>query len=108
MLETRFIDGLGRIKIPIKVTRKLNYMPKTSTNAQKLEITLEYGKICLRKFEEKDIEKRSNVGIVRSVDDCSRVVIPPEFRTILNIDKYTELNGEVDYETQTIRFWKAA
>ena len=108
MLETRFIDSIGRIRIPRKIGRALGYKPKTQTDCQRVEVTLEFGKICIRKFEKEGFEKRANVGLIRPVDINSRVVIPPEYRNILGIDEYSPIDGEVDYESETIRFWKAA
>lgn len=92
----RKIDSLRRVAIPSIFVKKLGF-----TMWQEVEITIEYGEICIRKFEKKNIQERPFVGIVRSLDEVNHVVIPAEYLKVLEIKKDTMVF--VTLENGTIR-----
>lgn len=51
-----------------------------------LNLLIEYGKICIKKFERENIQKKPYIGIVRELDDLRRVVIPAEYLRVLEIE----------------------
>ncbi len=53
-----------------------------------MEISIEFGAICLRRFNfEQDIMSRPHIGVVRKIDHEGRISIPAEYRKVLKIDK---------------------
>lgn len=81
MTLERKMDRLGRIGIPSKVSKKLGFLEN-----QELEITIEYGEICIKKFQREDVQKKQYVGIVRKMDPVNRVCIPREYLDVLKIE----------------------
>ena len=77
----RRLDNKGRITIPISLFRKLGFDDK-----QLVEITVEYGKICLKKFYKFCIQDIAFIGIVRPLDAYRRLNIPVDYLKILDID----------------------
>ncbi len=68
----RHIDDLDRIVIPKELRNTLNLFSKDN-----LEISVnENGMILLKKYTEG--QPKNNLGILRSLDDLGRVVIPKE------------------------------
>ena len=90
-MTERKIDKFGRILIPNCIFRKLNF-----SELQYVEITIEYGKLCIKDYENSALEQRPYVGIVRSIDTVHRVTIPREYLKILEMDlkTYCELSVE--------------
>ena len=90
-MTERKLDSIGRIIIPINIFRNLNF-----SKWQDVEITIEYGKICIKSYEDKDVEKRPYVGVVRCIDHLRRVTIPREYLKTLNMDikTYYEVSEE--------------
>ena len=95
---TRKMDKLRRIVIPNDV-----YMRLKLKEYQNMEMTIEYGCICIRVHNEKDIEKRPYVGIVRGLDQLHRIVIPKEYLKVLNLKENTRFVMEL--EGKTIRIY---
>lgn len=70
----RKIDSIGRIVIPAKWRKEKRFKAW-----QAVEITIEYGKICVRKYEKKDASTVPYIGMVRCLDEVNRVCIPKEY-----------------------------
>lgn len=87
-------DSLWRIYIPKKIINEL----KLSQN-QEMEITLEYGEICLKKFQQEDIRKRKFVGIVRSIDSYYRINIPREYMKLMGLKPGNKVTFKIEEET---------
>ncbi len=79
---TRKFDALGRLVIPAKICHELQF-----EKSQKVEITIEYGKICIKKYKQRDIQKVPYLGIIRALDSLNRVVIPSEYVRVCKIEK---------------------
>ena len=52
-MARRSVDSLMRVLIPPKIMRKLGFEPE-----QEIEISMEYGVICIRKFEPENFKER--------------------------------------------------
>ena len=70
----------GRVYIPSRFKKAMGMCPKDLA-----EITFEYGKVIVKKFERKDILLRPNIGIVRNLSSDCHVSIPREYLSILSI-----------------------
>lgn len=81
-MTERKLDNLGRIVIPKSFFRKLNF-----SEWQEVEITIEYGKICVKAYKDDGMEKRPYVGVVRGLDQLHRLTIPTEYLKILDMEK---------------------
>jgi len=81
-IATRKIDKLGRVKIPIKFSKRMGL-----EKFQQVEVTIEYGLICIRKFDEINLKDRPYIGIVRCLDELERFCIPNEYFEVLKIPK---------------------
>lgn len=81
-MEKRKITKGRRLNIPSKFLDEL----ELSAEWQEVELTIEYGKICIKKFERENIQKKPYIGIVRELDDLRRVVIPAEYLRVLKIE----------------------
>ena len=92
-MKERKIDCLRRVTIPKKLRRELKFVER-----QQLDITIQYGKIYIKKFEEGDLEKRPYVGIVRNIDNLARVTIPVEYLRLLWIRPGDTINIELEGE----------
>ena len=78
--EFRRLDRLHRIAIPKQFYDKLELYV-----GQPMEITVEYGNICMKPFDYTDINSKPYVGIVRRIDEVHRVTIPAEY---LNVTQF--------------------
>lgn len=88
----RKVDTLGRLHIPKKISTRLGLVECDS-----VEITIEYGKICIKKFQENiDINAMPYIGIVRNVSLVNRVVIPKDYLYTLKITPNTDLDLVLD------------
>lgn len=76
----RKIESSGKIYIPIKFFRSLNF-----SKNQEVEIIMEYGAICIKKFSRKNLRYKSYVGIVRRLDNKQRVSIPWEYLRLMHL-----------------------
>ena len=75
------------------------------TEYQPLEITIEYGGICIKKFESsEDVLNKPYTGIVRKTTSKCRLSIPKEFCEVLGIDQDSLLI--VDLKNNKIRLKK--
>lgn len=74
------LDVCRRLCLPREVCKKYSIEEKSQ-----MEISIEYGNICLKKFDDKDIENRPYVSMVRSLDVLNRITIPVEYCKVLNI-----------------------
>ncbi len=92
-MKERKMDYLRRVAIPKEFSRKLKFVER-----QQLDITIQYGKIHIKKFEEGDLEKRPYVGIVRNIDNLTRVTIPVEYLRLLCIRPGDTVNIELEGE----------
>lgn len=92
-MTQRKLDRIGRIVIPKKIFRELNF-----SEWQDTEITIEYGKICIKAYKEDEIEKRPYVGIVRSLEQLHRLTIPTEYLKVLGIEKGTYCSLSIEDE----------
>lgn len=76
----RHIDDLDRIVIPKELRKTLNLFSKDN-----LEITVnENNMILLKKYTEG--QPKNNLGILRSLDDLGRIVIPKEICKAFGIE----------------------
>lgn len=82
----RRLDGLRRVVIPIEIYRELEFQ-----DWQEVEITIEYGKICVKKYEHQDIKQVPYIGMVRRLDNLHRIVIPIEYMMVCKIEENTDL-----------------
>lgn len=89
-MKLKRIDSLRRLVIPKKICTKFNMK-----EYQELELTIEYGHICIKIFDSNDISKRPYVGIVRKLDSLNRIVIPAEYLKCLEITQYTLLSMDI-------------
>lgn len=97
----RKLDYLGRFTIPKIVVDKLEF-----EKFQELEIIVEYGKICLRKFDSRsDVSNRPYLGIVRRIDEANHIMIPVEYRNLLFLNENGKVNWKCDYDNQVVRVW---
>lgn len=80
------IDELGRLLIPVKIRRELQFEAY-----QEVEITIEYGKICIKKYEQQDIKKVPYLGMIRALDKQDRLVIPRDYMRVCKIERYREV-----------------
>lgn len=94
-MKYRKIDKLGRLYIPGEFQQKYEVQP-----GRAMELTIEYGKICIKPFNWEDIKERPSIGIVRYVDNIGRICIPREFLSILEFSRNTQYL--VEYEDEKI------
>lgn len=74
----RKIDSLGRLVIPSKFFKELEF-----SEGQEVEVFIEHGELSIRKFQRENWQAQPFVGIVRSIDKCHRICIPIEFFDLL-------------------------
>lgn len=94
----RKIDKAGRLRIPDCYFKQLEMH-----EYQEIEITIEYGKICIKKFERGNIDLKPYVGIVRTLDELYRVSIPSEYLKLLGIMKGDKIALELGVRKIKIR-----
>ena len=82
----RKLDKLRRVTIPTALFKMLKFK-----EFQEVEITIEYGFICIKAFDSNEIAKRPHIGVVRNLDYLKRIVIPAEYLKVLKIEPDTEL-----------------
>lgn len=81
-MARRSVDSFMRVLIPPKIMKKLRFEPE-----QEIEISMEYGVICIRKFEPENFKERPYVGIIRKIDTKTRVTIPRSYAHLMGIKK---------------------
>lgn len=100
-MKSRNVDRNGRVIIPKKIRKELKFEPY-----QKLEIIIEYGELCLRKYNSSiKLKNRPYLGIVREMDKYNRIAIPAEYRTLLGLAENTRVHWDADYDEEVIRIW---
>ena len=99
MREMKKIDHMGRFTIPKEAFDELEF-----EKFQEVEITIEYGKICLRKFDPTiELDEKPYLGIVRRLDERNHISIPTEYRSVLGINESSRVRW--DYNEEMIRVW---
>ncbi|MCI9015568.1 MAG: hypothetical protein HFJ53_00105 [Clostridia bacterium] len=93
-MQQRKLDQLGRVCIPSKFFNELNLSKK-----EKMEITIEYGEICIKRFNAKAIKKREYIEIVRILDQLNRITLPAEYLDILGIKRGNVISLTMEEET---------
>lgn len=94
MIVTK-LDNARKIFIP----RKLCNLLKIKEH-QEVELTIEYGCICIKKFDSNNIASRPHVGVVRYLDAQHRVVIPKEYLNCIHIELDSKL--QLDFRNNKI------
>ena len=74
-------DKCGRVHIPVHFFRKMGLSTR-----DEVQISIEYGKICVRKFEREKLRQYSHIGIVRKIDKLDRICIPREYWLLFNAE----------------------
>ncbi|MBE5822262.1 MAG: AbrB/MazE/SpoVT family DNA-binding domain-containing protein [Clostridiales bacterium] len=77
------------VKIPKDLSQKLGINVH-----DELEITFEYGQICIRKLQRENINLREYVGIIREMGTANKVSIPEEYIKLLGNPKSVKVIGE--------------
>ena len=89
MIEKK-IDSFRRVKIPTCFFKEQNFSER-----QPLEISIQFGEICIEKFQKETVQTKPFTGIVRNLDSVHRIVIPSEYLDILDLKPGTNVNLEV-------------
>lgn len=89
MKTTRKIDRKGRLFIPKKLCHRFNF-----EEHQKVEISVEYGCLCIKKFRPLGFENRPFIGVIKNYTSQNGVILPMEYLNLLDIplDSYVSLN----------------
>lgn len=74
------LNSLRRIRIPLKIFNKLDF-----SDGQAVEISIQYGEICVVKFQKEDLHTRPFIGIVRYLDSSLRFGLPTEYLDLLDL-----------------------
>ena len=78
----RKINEVGAIVIPNQWFKMLKFQ-----KIQAVKMTIEYGKVCIKKYEHKDISKIPYVGIVRYLTTNNKCTIPMEYVELCGLEK---------------------
>lgn len=87
-----------RICIPQKMCKELNF-----SECEEIEITMEYGCLCIKKFDAHEIDKRPYVGIVKNLDLDHSFRVPSEYLCLLKMSLGHFVQFELDSSEQKIR-----
>lgn len=87
-----------RICIPQKMCKELNF-----SECEEVEITIEYGYLCVKKFDAQEISKKPYIGIVRKLDLQHCLRIPTEYLKTLHILPNRYVQFELDKAEQKIK-----
>lgn len=74
----RHVDELGRIVIPIEMRRKLNIQ-----EYEALEMFKVNDNVVIKKYDK--INVKENKSIIRKIDELGRIVMPKEWRQMLEL-----------------------
>ncbi len=85
------------VTIPHRLLYEIDWRPYDL-----LEITLNYGNICLRKLDPSHYQLMEKVGIMRKLDNVKKISIPIEFLHFLNIPVGTMFDLTVDLNRSII------
>lgn len=89
------IDFLRRLFIPNQMQKKLNCSP-----GQELELSIQYGKIHIKKFQKSNWQASPFTGIVRTLDSQHRVCIPVEYLRLFGDTVY---DVDLTFENDSIK-----
>lgn len=79
-LYRRELGKFNRVYIPIKIMRKIGLK-----KSDEVEMYLKYGRIYIKKFSNHNWKKRKFIGMIRSLDSSSRLVIPIEYTKLMGL-----------------------
>ncbi len=91
MAIRRKLDSLRRLSLPANFLNALNL-----SKGQATEISIQYGKICIAKFENQDLQTKPFIGIIRNLDSQDRIVIPSEYINLLQFNCGDFVNLELE------------
>ena len=74
-------DKGGRVHIPVHFLKEMGLSTR-----DEVQVSIEHGKICVRKFEREKLRQYKNIGIVRKLDKLDRICIPKEYWLLLNAE----------------------
>ncbi len=74
------VDRLNRISIPVMYRERIGIK-----EGEEVNITIEYGKIIIRKFERNKVKENPCIGAIRMLDGLGRVCIPIELIDVCEI-----------------------
>lgn len=74
-------DKCGRIHIPSHFLKEMGLSKR-----DEVQVSIEYGRICVRKFEREKLRQYSHIGIVRKLDNLDRICIPREYWLLFNAE----------------------
>lgn len=77
----RKMNNARRVVIPSEFFNELGL-----SQNQEMEITIEYGELCIKKFQPEDMQSKQFIGIVRCIDSFHRITIPAEYFQLLGIE----------------------
>lgn len=86
------VDGLGRIHISIEIREKLNINAR-----DRFEIYKSNKNIVLQKIKT-NLQKDNIKGMVRTIDELGRIILPIGLRKELNIETDNEFIGYITQE----------
>jgi len=93
----RHVDELGRVVIPMEMRKQLNIQEHDA-----LEMYKDNDDILVKKYDKKNVKENST--IIRNIDELGRLVVPKEWRNLLEL-KTGDLI-EVSLHSEKIRFRK--
>ena len=74
-------DKGGRVHIPVHFLKEIGLSTR-----DEVQVCIEHGKICVKKFEREKLRQYSNVGIVRRLDKLDRICIPREYWLLFKVE----------------------
>lgn len=86
----RKLDSLMRITIPKVFIKELEFLPE-----QKIEISMEYGVICIRKFKPENYKTRPYIGDIKKLDMINRITLPRGYANLLGLKKGDEVEIDI-------------
>ena len=90
-------EAVGRVRIPIQFSKQLGI-----SAGDEVQLIIEYGKICVKKFEREKFKDYSKLGIVRKLDSVDRICVPREYWLLLNAENANEVDIYLDDKTIVI------
>ena len=81
-MKEQKIYSKGRLTIPKEFREELKI-----GKWEKMELTIEYGRICIKPYSCSDITQLPYVGIVRMMTEQNRIIIPKEYLEVCGIEE---------------------
>lgn len=97
-MTKRRISNFNRLCIPQKFCKALDFAP-----CEQVEITIEYGFLCIKKFNPHEINKKPYIGIVKKLDLQHSVRLPSSYLDLLNMKPHDYVKLEVDLDRKKIK-----